>query len=41
VAVTTLRTLVNEERNAVGIQARRLAAVVALIKALGGGWRES
>jgi NodT family efflux transporter outer membrane factor (OMF) lipoprotein len=38
--VTAQTALLNEERNAVGIQARRLAAVVALIKALGGGWRE-
>jgi hypothetical protein len=26
--------------NAVGIQVRRLAAVIALVKALGGGWHE-
>jgi NodT family efflux transporter outer membrane factor (OMF) lipoprotein len=39
--VTAQTALLNEERNAVGIQARRLAALVALIKALGGGWRES
>jgi NodT family efflux transporter outer membrane factor (OMF) lipoprotein len=39
--VTAQTAALNEERNAVGIQARRLAALVALIKALGGGWRES
>lgn len=39
--VTAQTALLNEERNAVGIQARRLAAVVALIRALGGGWHES
>jgi outer membrane protein TolC len=39
--VTAQTALLNEERNAVGIQARRLAAVVALIRALGGGWYES
>ncbi|HEY1290912.1 MAG TPA: efflux transporter outer membrane subunit [Burkholderiales bacterium] len=38
--VTAQTALLNEERNAVGIQVRRLAAVVALIKALGGGWHE-
>ena len=39
--VTAQTALLNEERNAVGIQSRRLAAVVALIRALGGGWHES
>ena len=39
--VTAQTALLNEERNAVGIQARRLAAVVALIRALGGDWHES
>jgi NodT family efflux transporter outer membrane factor (OMF) lipoprotein len=39
--VTAQTALLNEERNAVGIQGRRLAAAVALIRALGGGWRES
>jgi len=39
--VTAQTALLNEERNAVGIQVRRLAAVVALIRALGGGWYES
>jgi NodT family efflux transporter outer membrane factor (OMF) lipoprotein len=39
--VTAQTALLNEERNAVGIQSRRRAAVVALIQALGGGWRES
>ncbi|HTG97861.1 MAG TPA: efflux transporter outer membrane subunit [Burkholderiales bacterium] len=39
--VTAQTALLNEQRNAVGIQSRRLAAVVALIKALGGGWHES
>jgi NodT family efflux transporter outer membrane factor (OMF) lipoprotein len=39
--VTAQTALLNEERNAVGIQARRLAAAVALIRALGGGWHES
>ncbi len=39
--VTAQTALLNEERNAVGIQARRLAALVALIRALGGGWREN
>lgn len=39
--VTAQTALLAEERNAVGIQVRRLAAVVALIRALGGGWRES
>jgi NodT family efflux transporter outer membrane factor (OMF) lipoprotein len=39
--VTAQTALLNEERNAVGIQVRRLAAVIALVKALGGGWRES
>jgi len=38
--VTAQTALLNEERNAVGIQVRRLAAVIALIKALGGGWHE-
>jgi len=38
--VTAQTALLNEERNAVGIQVRRLAAVVALIRALGGGWHE-
>jgi len=38
--VTAQTALLNEERNAVGVQARRLAAVVALIKAIGGGWHE-
>jgi NodT family efflux transporter outer membrane factor (OMF) lipoprotein len=39
--VTAQTALLNEERNAVGIQSRRFAAAVALIRALGGGWRES
>ena len=39
--VTAQTALLNEERNAVGIRGRRLAAAVALIKALGGGWREA
>ena len=38
--VTAQTALLNEERNAVGIQVRRLAAVIALVKALGGGWHE-
>jgi NodT family efflux transporter outer membrane factor (OMF) lipoprotein len=39
--VTVQTALLNEERNAVGIRARRLAAAVALIRALGGGWDDS
>jgi NodT family efflux transporter outer membrane factor (OMF) lipoprotein len=39
--VTVQTALLNEERNAVGIRARRLAAAVALIRALGGGWGDS
>ena len=39
--VTVTTALLNEERNAVGIRARRLAAAVALIRALGGGWDDS
>ena len=37
VQVTT--ALFNEERNAIGIQGRRLAAAVALVRAIGGGWQ--
>jgi NodT family efflux transporter outer membrane factor (OMF) lipoprotein len=39
--VTVQTALLNEERNAVGLRARRLAAAVALIRALGGGWDDS
>ena len=37
VQVTT--ALFNEQRNAIGIQGRRLAAAVALVRAIGGGWQ--
>jgi len=37
VQVTT--ALLNEQRNAIGIQGRRLAAAVALVRATGGGWQ--
>jgi NodT family efflux transporter outer membrane factor (OMF) lipoprotein len=36
--VTVQATLLTNERAAVGIQGRRLAAAVGLIRALGGGW---
>ena len=36
--VTVQATLLANERTAVGIQGRRLAAAVGLIRALGGGW---
>jgi NodT family efflux transporter outer membrane factor (OMF) lipoprotein len=36
--VTVQATLLANERTAVGIQGRRLAAAVVLIRALGGGW---
>ena len=36
--VTVQATLLVNERTAVGIQGRRLAAAVGLIRALGGGW---
>jgi NodT family efflux transporter outer membrane factor (OMF) lipoprotein len=39
--VTVQTALLNEERNAVGIRARRLTAAVALVRALGGGWNDS
>lgn len=37
VQVTT--ALFNEQRSAIGIQGRRLAASVALVRAIGGGWQ--
>ena len=37
--VTVQASLLNEERNAVQILNRRLAATVALVRALGGGWQ--
>jgi NodT family efflux transporter outer membrane factor (OMF) lipoprotein len=37
--VTVQASLLNEERNAVNILNRRLAAAVGLVRALGGGWQ--
>jgi NodT family efflux transporter outer membrane factor (OMF) lipoprotein len=37
--VTVQTALLNEERSAVGILGRRMAAAVALVRALGGGWQ--
>jgi NodT family efflux transporter outer membrane factor (OMF) lipoprotein len=37
--VTVLTALLNEQRNAIGIQGRRLAAAIALVRAIGGGWQ--
>jgi NodT family efflux transporter outer membrane factor (OMF) lipoprotein len=37
--VTVQATQLNEERNAVNILNRRLAAAVALVRAIGGGWQ--
>jgi len=37
--VTVTTALLNEERSAIGIQGRRVAAAVALIRAIGGGWQ--
>jgi outer membrane protein TolC len=37
--VTAQAGLLNEERNAVNILNRRLAATVALVRAIGGGWQ--
>ena len=37
--VTVQASLLNEERNAVNILNRRLAATVALVRAIGGGWQ--
>lgn len=37
--VTVQATQLNEERSAVGLLGRRLAAAVALVRALGGGWQ--
>ncbi|HZQ75448.1 MAG TPA: efflux transporter outer membrane subunit [Burkholderiales bacterium] len=39
--VTVTTALLSEERNAIGIQGRRMAAAVALVRALGGGWQQS
>jgi outer membrane protein TolC len=39
--IVSQTALLNLERNAVEIRNRRLAASVALIKALGGGWKAS
>jgi outer membrane protein TolC len=37
--VTVQATLLNEQRVAVNILNRRLAAAVALVRAIGGGWQ--
>jgi outer membrane protein TolC len=37
--VTVQATLLNEQRVAVNILNRRLAATVALVRAIGGGWQ--
>jgi outer membrane protein TolC len=37
--VTVQAQLLTEERNAVNLLNRRLAATVALIKGIGGGWQ--
>jgi len=37
--VQVVTALLNEQRNAIGIQGRRLAASVALVRAIGGGWQ--
>jgi NodT family efflux transporter outer membrane factor (OMF) lipoprotein len=39
--VTVQTSLLNEERSAIALQGRRMAAAVALVRALGGGWQPS
>jgi outer membrane protein TolC len=39
--ITTQAIALNDQQNAVSILQRRMAAAVALIKALGGGWNVS